>query len=178
VWLNEGEAFFEIVKDSSHPFIVHTRDTRTEVMGTSFNIRTNALKSTEVIVVTGLVSFSTNIANEKEKVTLSAGTAGTFHSKDKSIERVEKADPNRIAWMTRQLKFNDAPVEEVFRTLEMYFNVKIQTSDSSILSCRFRGSFKDATLSEIFEVMTFSLDLKIAAQGNVYSVSGKGCKKN
>ena len=178
VWLNEGEAFFEVAKGSSHPFIVHTRDTRTEVIGTSFNIRTEALKSTEVIVVTGVVSFNTNMVNEKEKVILSAGTAGTFNSEGRSIERVNKVDLNRIAWMTHQLEFNDAPVEEVFKTLEVYFNVKIQTSDSTILSCRFRGSFQDANLSEIFEVMTFSLDLKIAAQGNVYSVSGKGCKKN
>jgi ferric-dicitrate binding protein FerR (iron transport regulator) len=177
VWLKEGEAFFEIAKDPKHPFIVHTHDTRTEVVGTSFNIRMNVLKSTEVIVTTGVVSFNAAALHENEKVILNAGTAGRFLNEDRSVERLDKVDPNRLAWITHRLEFNDTPVEEVFRTLETYFNVTIQTSDSSILSCRFRGSFQDASLSEIFKVMTFSLDLEVSSQENIYSVSGKGCKQ-
>lgn len=178
VWLQDGEAFFEISRDPKRPFIVHTPDTRTEVLATSFNIRTAAHKDTEVVVITGIVSFNSGGSNEKEKVILHAGTAGTFHSQEKRIERFDEIDPNTIAWMTHQLEFNDVPVAEVFKTLETYFNVTIQTSDSNILSCRFRGSFKNAKLAEIFEVMTFSLDLTLSEQGKTYIVSGKGCKQN
>lgn len=176
--LSSGEAFFEVAKDTKHPFIVRTKDTRTEVVGTSFNIRTMASKRTEVIVITGAVSFNSGSLDEKEKVILNAGTAGTYHNDGERIERHDKINPNSIAWATRHLEFRDAPVKEVLETLESYFNVSIQTSDSNILSCRFRGSFKDASLTEIFEVMAFSLDLTISEQGKTFAISGKGCKQN
>ncbi len=35
----EGEAYFEITKDPARPFIVHTHETTTKVVGTSFDLR-------------------------------------------------------------------------------------------------------------------------------------------
>ncbi|RYZ95824.1 MAG: hypothetical protein EOP47_25055 [Sphingobacteriaceae bacterium] len=35
----EGEAFFDVAHDADHPFIVHTGDITTQVLGTSFNIK-------------------------------------------------------------------------------------------------------------------------------------------
>ena len=34
----KGEAYFEVVKDSSRPFIVHASGVSTRVLGTSFNV--------------------------------------------------------------------------------------------------------------------------------------------
>jgi ferric-dicitrate binding protein FerR (iron transport regulator) len=176
VWLKRGEAFFEVSEDPNLPFVVYTNDTRTEVVGTSFNIRARDAVQTDVTVITGTVSFNASTSKQKEKVVLHAGNAGTFHSREKRMKKLDTLNPNSIAWMTHQLEFKDAPVKEVFKTLETYFGVTIQTSDSSILSCRFRGSFKDADLAEIFEVMSFSLDLTLSEAGKTYTVSGKGCK--
>jgi transmembrane sensor len=176
VRLKDGEAFFEVVKDPERPFIVLTQDTKTEVVGTSFNIRTTDSMDTEITVITGAVSFKASTPDNKGKVMLAAGTRGTFHKDEKRMERFDTINPNSIAWMTHHLEFKDAPVKEVFKTLENYFKVTILTSDSSILSCRFRGSFKDANLAEIFEVMSFSLDLTLSEAGKIYTVSGKGCK--
>ena len=35
----QGEAFFEVFRDTLHPFTVETRDLKTTVLGTSFNIK-------------------------------------------------------------------------------------------------------------------------------------------
>ena len=177
VWLKRGEAFFEVAEDPNLPFVVQTDDTRTEVVGTSFNIRATDAVYTQVTVITGTVSFNASTSKQNEKIVLHAGNAGTFHSREKRVEKFDAINPNSIAWMTRQLEFKDVPLKEVFKALETYFGVTIQTPDSSILSCRFRGSFKDADLAEIFEVMSFSLDLTLSEQGKTYTVSGKGCKQ-
>lgn len=177
VWLKRGEAFFEVSEDPNLPFIVHTDDTRTEVVGTSFNIRATDAVHTEVTVITGTVSFNASTSKQKEKIVLHAGNTGTFHSREKRVEKFDTINPNSIAWMTHQLEFKDAPVKDVFKTLETYFGVTIQTPDSSILPCRFRGSFKDADLAEILEVMSFSLNLTLSEQGKTYTVTGKGCKQ-
>ncbi|MDP4251971.1 MAG: FecR family protein, partial [Bacteroidota bacterium] len=35
----EGEAFFDVVKDAAHPFIVHTSTINVKVLGTAFNVK-------------------------------------------------------------------------------------------------------------------------------------------
>src|SRR5690606_33837898 len=53
-----GEAFFEVVKNDTMPFIVKTGDVETEVLGTSFNIRSYERGQTaEVSLVTGKVKI-------------------------------------------------------------------------------------------------------------------------
>ncbi len=39
IYLEEGEAFFTVAENPSHPFIVHSRGLATTALGTSFNIR-------------------------------------------------------------------------------------------------------------------------------------------
>lgn len=175
VWLNSGEAFFDVVENPRVPFVVFTETTSTEVVGTSFNIRAVNPARTEVNVITGTVYFNASKSRQKEKIALHAGKSGAFHNREQRMEKFD-SDPNSIAWMTRQLEFKDAPLIDVFNTVENYFGVSIHTPDSSILSCRFRGSFKDAKLAEIFEVISFSLDLTFSKVGKNYTVSGKGCK--
>jgi hypothetical protein len=53
----EGEAFFVVAPDASHPFIVRANDITVKVLGTSFNISSRP-GSTEVMVETGAVRVS------------------------------------------------------------------------------------------------------------------------
>ncbi len=59
VFLDEGEAFFQVQKDPKHPFIVTTPTVSTRVLGTSFNVRAyRALRQIKVTVATGRVAVS------------------------------------------------------------------------------------------------------------------------
>jgi len=57
--LKEGEAFFDVAHDKSHPFVIDIEEVSVTVVGTSFNIRHHQ-DSTEVIVETGIVRVSLN----------------------------------------------------------------------------------------------------------------------
>lgn len=59
VKLKEGEAFFDVAHDKSHPFVIDIEEVSVTVVGTSFNIRHHQ-DSTEVIVETGIVRVSLN----------------------------------------------------------------------------------------------------------------------
>jgi transmembrane sensor len=59
VQLEEGEAFFNIKRDSYHPFIVQLAELNVQVWGTSFNIRNyKNLKSINISVTTGKVGIT------------------------------------------------------------------------------------------------------------------------
>ena len=47
----EGEAYFQVARDASKPFTVHTASANTTVLGTSFNVRTAPDKITEITLV-------------------------------------------------------------------------------------------------------------------------------
>jgi transmembrane sensor len=174
LWLEGGEAFFEVVKNPDVPFIVHAGKTTTRVTGTSFNVR-NDSHLTEVAVLSGQVVFGSS-KNESAALTLTKGMGGEFNADAGELKEIPAFDNNNIAWKTHRLEFRDTPLESVVETLERYFRVRIETPDSAALTCRFRGVFEEADLNEIVQVMDYSLNVKLTFDGSVYTLSGRGCK--
>lgn len=173
LWLDEGEAFFEVVKNLDRPFVVHTDETMTRVTGTSFNVRKTSDR-TEVAVLSGQVIFSPS-ATKSSSLTLTKGMMGEYNSNAKELNQEPTFDSNHLAWKTHRLEFSDARLQSVVETLEHYFQIRIETRDSSVLSCRFRGIFEEANLNEIVQVMDYSLNVKLTLEGSVYNLSGSGC---
>jgi len=66
----EGEGYFEVAKDGQHPFLVHTRDLTTHVLGTRFNVKAYAINpDIEVTLLEGRVMLSapaTDVSGKKE----------------------------------------------------------------------------------------------------------------
>jgi transmembrane sensor len=57
----DGEAYFEVKKDKAHPFLVHTKNLTTRVLGTKFNVEAyNDTKSIEVTLLEGKVMLTTD----------------------------------------------------------------------------------------------------------------------
>ncbi|HEY4154354.1 MAG TPA: FecR domain-containing protein [Puia sp.] len=54
-----GEAYFDVVKDKAHPFIIHTHSIDLKVLGTAFNVRSYAdEKNTETSLIRGSVEIT------------------------------------------------------------------------------------------------------------------------
>jgi transmembrane sensor len=172
--LDNGEAFFEVVKDPDRPFTVHTGETATRVLGTSFNVNKSD-DLTEVSVFSGKVAFGST-RGDSASITLTKGMAGAFNPLANEVKQLDGFDENRIAWKTHKLEFKDVPLTSVVKTLEDYFHIIIHTPDSALLTCRFRGVFVEAKLEEIVQVMDYSLNVKLIPDGSTYILSGRGCK--
>ena len=52
-----GEAFFEVTRNPTMPFIVHTDNLKTTVLGTSFNVKTFKDVDTQVMVATNKLAL-------------------------------------------------------------------------------------------------------------------------
>lgn len=167
----KGEAFFEIKRDESRPFIIQTDKARTRVLGTSFNIR--ALEGeprVEIYVVSGKVSFS----SEQSELILTKGMAANFSKVEQTVA-LDQSGGNALAWHSENLKFNDTPLNQVFDDLSDYFNVEFQVSNNQIYNCRFTGEFKQPDLEEILKVISISADIFYTKNNNSYTISGEGC---
>lgn len=171
----DGEAFFEVKKDSERPFIVRLNDAEIKVLGTSFNV--SAYQSGDAIkvyVATGIVNFS-NADERTAGVMLSAGETGTLMLSTNVISTSSEENTNALAWREKKLIFKKTSLANVVKDLSKYFNIDIQVKDQSILQCRFTGSFDKPGLEEIIEALSVSLDLTITRLGDAYVIDGNGC---
>ena len=167
----EGEAYFEVYKNSERPFVIHTGKVTTEVLGTSFNLRYYPHESNvELNVISGKVAFG-----ENEKIEVSSGAFASFHDALERITSTRSNDPNAIAWKTKRLLFEDAVMKEVVRDLERYFNVSIEIETPGLLNCHFTGSFHDPDLEEILRVIGFGLNIDYTVSNKKYFLSGQNC---
>jgi transmembrane sensor len=173
----QGEGFFDIKKDSAHPFIIQTEDAQVKVMGTSFNVKAYSTESeTEVFVVTGKVSLATR--DLSESIILTPGVTGILNGKDHRLINETQDDYNHLAWKNKQLVFKKTPLHKVVKALRSYFRKDIHVVNEMLLDCRFTGSFNDPTLDEVVETLSLALDLQVNIEQGVYRLDGTGCKEN
>ena len=160
----EGEAFFDVKRNESIPFRVFVANSTVEVLGTSFNIK-NQKNEVQLSVVSGHVAFF-ETSNKNNRVELVKNEMIQYHTKKQVFESKSMFNPNVIAWKSKKLKFDDAPMEEVFGSVAGYFNLElvIETNDSFTES--FTATFNDQPLEEIIEIIKigtqqdFSVDVK------------------
>jgi ferric-dicitrate binding protein FerR (iron transport regulator) len=169
-----GEAFFEVKKAAGKTFSIHSGNTLTTVLGTSFTVSTHNGK-TEVQVLTGKVSFAKKENPQATSVLLTPGLKA-IETENGEISKSEIKDENFLAWKDNRLTFNNTSMKEVVSTLEKYFNVPIEVTDSRLLECRFTGNYNDPSLQEIIDVLVVSVDLTYSHKNGQYVFFGPGCK--
>jgi ferric-dicitrate binding protein FerR (iron transport regulator) len=170
----EGEAFFEVAKDSLHPFAVGNNDFDVEVLGTSFNISAYAQHEVAVLtVVTGKVNFADKDGNS---VLLVKDESCVFNRARETLQKSENNNLNFLAWKTKTLTFKDTPFKEVVEALQQYFLIEIEVRDAPILNCRYTGTFNKPDLNEVLQVLEKTLEIKAELTNKKVVLSGKGCE--
>jgi transmembrane sensor len=170
----EGEAFFEVARAEGKRFTIYARDTKTEVIGTSFNLRAYASDPVQVQVVTGKVAFART--GDDEAIFLEPGQEGVLAGKRSPPLKQAIEQPNFQAWKTKNLTFNDQPLEQLAAELERYFNISITIQNEALRNCRFTTSFREPDLQEVLDILAVTGNLTITQAGNRYIISGTGCK--
>lgn len=167
VQLTRGEVFFKVSKDAEKPFIIHTNDITTTVVGTSFNIESSA-DEIIVSVATGKVNVSNGTQTESllpnEKITYS-----------KQSFRKETTTLAELDWLNRTLVFEDASLEEVARKLEEHFEVTIAFKNEKLKRCQITGAFRNQSLETILKAIAFSNDVTFEIKSDTVTLSGTGC---
>lgn len=159
----KGKAFFQVTRNETRPFSVYTERTEVTVLGTSFQINEQP-DGTDVNVMTGKVSFGTT-GNETDKVILTAGMSASYSMESKGITLLEEEDLNTLSWKTRQLRFNDTPLEKVIGDLNEYYQVKV-INKAENPNLKLTATFNDLPLEDVLLVINQTLDTRLAPESN------------
>lgn len=153
----EGEAYFEVAKDPTHPFKVKlNHQSEIEVMGTHFNV--NAYSNEPAITTTlleGSVSFSINndALGRKNKV-LRPGEQTRLDKETLKLTTNSNVETERvIAWKNGLFDFNDMGLKEAMQQLERWYDIEV-TYEKNIPDIRFFGKMtKNITLNDLLLIL-------------------------
>lgn len=140
----EGEAFFEVKRDQSHPFTVQVEDIRIKVLGTKFNI--SAYYSDNLIetaLAEGKVIIEQNSAGLFETgIELVPDQLASFNRTTRKIDIKAVDTDNYTLWTKGILKFESTDLNRIVKQLERYYNIRFQISDPLLRDLRISGKLQ------------------------------------
>lgn len=142
VWLDKGEAYFEITHDPMRPFTVWTSNRRVTDIGTKFDVRQDPNRL-ELAVVEGEVGVSAASGPQSDQsLRLSSGDllVATAH-----VMSVVKASPQAmsagISWRRGMLVFEDVPLAKVVEEFNRYGTEKLVVADEAAARTHVSATF-------------------------------------
>lgn len=128
-----GEAYFEVARDVTKPFVVHTAsqpdkpEQEVYVLGTRFNI--NSYEN-EGVVKTTLVEGAVRVEAKGKQLTLKPNEQARLKSTGFAVETVSTEEA--LAWKNGYFMFDNEGIESIMRKIARWYDVEIafQRTDS------------------------------------------------
>jgi ferric-dicitrate binding protein FerR (iron transport regulator) len=115
-----GEAYLDVAKDASRPFVVETENMVVTVLGTEFNVNTYG-KLQSVVLVNGKVQVTDRQEGTNYELTPGNRFEMDVETGDKTIRNVDTE--NFISWTNGYLKFESIPLKQVILQLQDYYGI-------------------------------------------------------
>lgn len=152
----EGEAFFDVIKDPTKPFIVDTEDLSTTALGTSFNVAAYIGKpAIEVTLVTGRVKVWQHTQTAKATI-LEPGRGARYEKSTHHIASFPAAVDVIRAWTDGILVFAGDDYPEFVRKIEQWYGISVTSQGTVPLRWSIRGKFDHPYLSDVLDVLSFN----------------------
>ncbi len=179
----EGEALFEVRHNELSPFYVFANEVTTMVLGTSFRVKAfEDDKNVTVAVRTGRVSVYTNREDKKElarsnEIVLTPNQQIIYDKNEKTILRriVEVPQPILPEEKVKRMRFEEAPVKEVFEALEKVYGVDIVFDEQRFSTCAMTTSISDGGIYNRLSNICKAIGATYTLNENKIIIQGTGC---
>lgn len=170
VWLDSGEAYFEVTHREGEPFVVHAGKRTITVLGTKFSVRRDKDRVT-VNVIEGRVRVDDGQNRDTSAAIITAGDTaitrgGSTLIAAKSEERVE----NALAWRDGMLTFNLVPLSEAAAEFNRYNRTQLIV-DPSAASLPIGGTFQASNVDAFARLLHDAYGLKSEQDGDRIKIS-------
>ncbi|NJM94525.1 MAG: DUF4974 domain-containing protein [Cytophagales bacterium] len=144
------------------------------MLGTSFTVKASADKQrVEVRVISGKVALSPG--DENNTIFLEPGFTGELLSGNQ-LNKYPTENQNFMTWKTGEMHFDNSSLKQVIETVQAHYGVQVLVDNPGILACDFTGSFRQADLHEVLEVLSISMNLSFQQKDHEIKLSGSGCE--
>lgn len=162
VYLEKGEAYFDVAKNAKSPFRIKVRDVEIEALGTSFNV--NAYPDKESVLVT-LAEGKVLVHKGSQKVILSPGEQVECEDEQFVVKSVNIFE--FIAWKEGMFIFNRMSLENIMQQIQRWYGVEVIFFEEQTREYTFTGMItRDQPVEEIFKIMERTVDVHFSFKNN------------
>ncbi len=161
----DGEAYFDVTKDKSRPFIVNVDNLDVKVLGTEFNVSSYIEDGNiEVVLVEGAVGLNQISESPGEGVELVPGQRGSYHRNSENIHIDSVNTDLFTSWIQGHLVFRGLTFNQILIKLGRHYNIELENRNSELGQEVFNASFNDATIEEVMSFFndTHKIDYEIS----------------
>jgi len=166
VFLN-GEAYFDVFSDKSHPFIVNINDTNVQALGTEFDISYYPEDSMfNTVLVKGSVKVFKKGNDYQTSVILEPSYKAEW-GKESKIFFVEKVDTKiYTSWLNGKLIFKNTQFKNIIKKLERHYNVSIINKNTELNKQYFDATFDVETIEQVLNSFKKSYEINYTIKNN------------
>jgi len=168
-----GEAYFEVRKDKSHPFKVINEGQEVEVLGTHFNV--NGYKD-EGAIKTTLLEGSVKVKSTKgvnpDEVIIRPGEQAVLTKR--GIEVVKKDVDQVVDWKNGDFIFQQESLKDVMNKIGRWYNVKVVYDQDVNQTLTFSGQMSRSNgILEILKSLESTDEIKFEIKESTIKVTNK-----
>jgi len=178
----KGEAFFNVKRDPTKPFVVHAGELVTEVLGTSFTVKSyEDAQSIEVLVATGRVSVYENSAKSTQQrngLILTPNQKIIFDKASRKLTPsiIEKPVVIQPPTHPTTFIFEETPLPNVLKKLENAYGLQIIVENQMLNQCVFTADLNELPLRTQLDLICKSVNASFEQRGTSIFINGEGCK--
>ncbi len=167
IWLERGEAYFQVKHDPAHPFTVMVGKQRITDLGTKFLVRRDASK-TQVSLVDGSIRMG---ADGRKQEVLKPGDVAIATAGSLSVKKAPEAITNELSWRKGLVVFKHTTLAEAAAEFNRYNQTKLVIANEATGRLKIYGTFRvqDATL--FAQVVQDVLGLRLEADAGEIVIS-------
>lgn len=173
VYLN-GEAFFDISKDSLHPFVVNTNAFDVKVLGTKFNVSSFSEEDVaQTVLVEGSVQMQnkTSAVQTENLITLLPGQKGEILAQERNFKVSEVDTLVYTSWLDGVLVFRNMAFKDIRKKLERNYNVKIYNNNLLLEEKTFNATFDVETIEQVLRTINENFPIEYSIEDNVIIIN-------
>lgn len=167
VWLDNGEAFFDIAHRTDRNFVVHAGPRTITVLGTRFSVRRMGTKVT-VVVTSGRVRIddAQAISTSARTAIVSSGNVAVVEAQSTLITTAGQAHVAAMtAWRDGVIVFDDTPLRQAAAEFGRYSAAPIVIGDASLSDLRIGGTFRTTDRDAFISLLHDAYGIRVREQG-------------
>ncbi len=168
----KGEAYFDVVGDLEHPFVVKVDDLEISVLGTQFNVNAHSKGIVRTVLVEGLV----NLKGKKGEINLYPRQLGEYREIDGELSMIEVDVLPHVAWKDGNFIFRSESLESIMDKLSVWYNLDVFYTSDELRNIRLSGNlFRYGDVNQLFHFFEKISNARFNVKGKSVVVSDNKC---
>ena len=165
----KGEAYFDVARNVSKPFVVEVDEMKVKVLGTSFNVKSYV---DEPGVYTTLVEGSVAILRDGQPEKKIKPGEQAYYNKGVGTLSIAEVDVNEFtSWKDGLFYFKDIALEEILRIVSRWYDLEVFYMNQGAKSVIYSGKLPMySSVEDVLRKFEISGDVRFELKGRTLTV--------